>query len=76
MHEKQNEMQDIWIPKQKHRRELEKETDDLTVNIDSIDREIIDIKKDIEIKKKKIPLLKEEIANLLSTALEKPIEIE
>ncbi len=73
---KENEIQDIWIPKQKHKKSLNKEIDDLAINIDSIEREIIDIKQDIEIKKKKIPLIKEEISNLLTASTGIDVEVE
>ena len=76
INEKQNEIQDIWTPKQKHRRSLAREIDDLAVNIDALDREIIDIQQDTELKQKKIPLLKEEISNLLTTATDMEVEIQ
>ena len=73
---KENEIQDIWIPKQKHKKSLSKEIDDLAINIDSMEREIIDIKQDIEIKKKKVPLIKEEISNLLTASTGIDVEVE
>ncbi len=74
--ENQNEIQDIWIPKQKHRHSISKEIDDLAVNIDAIDREILDLQKDIEIKQKKVPILKEEISQLLTEATGMQIEVQ
>lgn len=73
--DKKKEIENVWSPKLKEKKSVEKEIDDLTANIVSIEREVVDLRQDMELKNKKLPSIKDEISQLLSAATGKQVEV-